>query len=221
MALESDARRCVESCDGLGHDGTLWSHLTAVRAAAASLKCSEVELRTEGEFERAIHEVHAVVDRLGRQGESHDVSLRAAAALNILRNELSEIEDRYEDHLGPLSTCLDTVFAALEEIISTFIEEAVRGGPAFVLSHLIRKAQTAVRRVADHGPLTTIAPRDKESKGPVVVFNKLRESIGLNFKRGTVIIANSCDGDEDVPLNTSVVVIGSTVDVLSHVSVRA
>ena len=221
LALESDARRCVESCDGLGHDGTLWSHLTAVRAAAASLKCSEVGLRTEGELERAIHEVHAVVDRLGRQGESHDVGLRASAALNILRNVLTEIVDRYKDHLGPLSTCLGTAFGAQKEIISTFIEEAVRGGPAFVLSHLIRKAQPAVRRVADLGPFTTIAPCDKESKGPVVVFNKLRESIGLNFKRGTVIIANSCDGDEDVPLNTSFVVIGSTVDVLSHVSVRA
>ncbi len=221
LALESDARRCVESCDGLGHDGTLWSHLTAVRAAAASLKCSEVGLRTERELERAIHEVHTVVDRLGRQGESHDVGLRAAAALNILRNVLTEIVDRYKDHLGPLSTCLGTAFGAQKEIIATFIEEAIRGGPAFVLSHLIRKAQPAVRRVADLGPFTTIAPCDKESKGPVVVFNKLRESIGLNFKSGTVIIANTCDGDEDVPLNTSFVVIGSTVDVLSHVSVRA
>lgn len=221
VTLESDARRCVESAHGLGHDGTLWSHLTAVRAAATSLKCSEGGLRTEGELGRAIHEVRAVVDRLGQQGESHDVGLRAAAALNILRNVLTEIVDRYKDHLGPLSTCLGTAFGADKNIISTFIEEAVRGGPAFVLSHLIRKAQPAVRRVADLGPFSTIAPHDKESKGPVVVFNKLRETIGLNFKRGTVVIANSCDGDEDVPRNTAYVVIGSTVDVLSHVAVRA
>lgn len=221
VALESDARRHVESCDGVGHDGTLWSHLTAVRSAAASLKCSEVGLRTEGELERAIHEVRAVVDRLGHQGESHDVGLRAAAALNILRNVLTEIVDRYKDHLGPLSTCLGTSFGAQKEIIATFIEEAVRGGPAYVLSHLIRKAQPAVRRVADLGPFSTIAPHDKESKGPVVVFNKLRESMGLNFKRGTVVVANTCDGDEDVPQNTAFIVIGSTVDVLSHVAVRA
>lgn len=221
VALESDARRCVESVDGLGHDGTLWSHLTAVRAAAASLKCSEGGLKTEGELERAMHDVRAVVDRVGRQGESHDVGLRAAAALNILRNVLTEIVDRYKDRLGPLAQCLGTAFGADKTIVNTFIEEAVRGGPAFVLSHLIRKAQPAVRRVADLSPFSTIAPHDEESKGPVLVFNKLRETIGLNFKPGTVVISDSCDGDEDVPANTAYVVIGSTVDVLSHVAVRA
>lgn len=221
LAIESEARRQLEMTHGVGHDGTLWSHLTSVRAAAASLKCSEAGQRTEGELERAIHETQAVIDRLGRQGESHDVGLRAAAALTIMRNTLTDIVDRYALKLGPLARCLGIAFGTDKNIILTFIEEAVRGGPGFSLSYLLRKADPAVRRVAKLGPFSVISPFEKETKGPVVVFDKLRESVGAKFKRGTVVIANVCDGDEDVPAHTAYVVIGSTVDVLSHVSVRA
>lgn len=221
LAIESEARRLLESTHGLGHDGTLWSHLTAIRAAAAALKCSEAGQRTEGELDRAMHDMNAVIDRLGRQGESHDVGLRAAAGMTIMRNALTDIVDRYAQKLGPLAKCLGIAFGTDKNIVSTFIEEAVRGGPAFSLSYLLRKADPAVRRVARLGPFSVISPFEKETKGPVVVFDKLRESVGATFKRGTVVVANVCDGDEDVPENTAYVVIGSTVDVLSHVSVRA
>lgn len=221
LAIESEARRLIESTHGAGHDGTLWSHLAAIKAAALALKCSETGLHTEGELERAIRDLNAVIERLGHEGESHDVGLRAAAGMTIMRNALTDIIDRYASSLGPLSKCLGIAFGADKAIINTFIEESVRGGPAFSLSTLLRKADPAVRRVANLGPFSVISPFHKETKGPVVVFDKLRESTGATFKRGTVVIANSCDGDEDVPENTSYVVIGSTVDVLSHVSVRA
>lgn len=221
LALESEGRRLLESTHGTGHDGTLWSHLTAIKAAATSLKCSEAGLKTAGELERANHDINAVIERLGQEGESHDVGLRAAAGMTIMRNALTDIVDRYAQKLGPLSKCLGTAFHAENAIINTFIEESVRGGPGFSLSTLLRKADPAVRRVAQLGPFSVISPFEKETKGPVVVFNKLRESVGAKFKRGTVVIANKCDGDEDVPENTSYVVIGSTVDVLSHVAVRA
>lgn len=221
LAIESEARRLLESTHGQGHDGTLWSHLAAIKAAALALKCSETGLKTEGELNRAIHDLNAVIDRVGHEGESHDVGLRAAAGMTIMRNALTDIVDRYAQRLGPLSNCLGQAFGADKSIISTFIEESVRGGPAYSLSMLLRKADPAVRRIANLGPFSVISPFGQETKGPVVVFNKLRESTGATFKRGTVVIANSCDGDEDVPENTTFVVIGSTVDVLSHVSVRA
>lgn len=221
LALESEARRQLESAHGDGHDGTLWSHLTAIVSAATSLKCSEAGQKTAGELDRAIHDINAVIERLGSEGESHDVGLRAAAGMTIMRNALTDIVDRYALQLGPLSKCLGMAFGAEKAVINTFIEESVRGGPGFSLSALLRKAAPAVRRVANLGPFSVISPFEKETKGPIVVFNKLRESVGATFKRGTVVIANVCDGDEDVPENTAYVVIGSTVDVLSHVSVRA
>lgn len=221
LAMESEARRLLEASHGIGHDGTLWSHLTSIRAAAAALKISEAGQTTEGELDRAIRDMVAVTDRLGRQGESHDVGLRAAAAMTIMRNALTDIVDRYAHKLGPIARCLGIAFETDKNIINTFIEEAVRGGPAYSLSYLLKRADPAVRRVAQLGPYSVISPLEKETKGPVVVFDKLRESEGAKFKRGTVVIANTCDGDEDVPENTSYVVIGSSVDILSHVAVRA
>ena len=131
LAIESEARRLLESTHGTGHDGTLWSHLAAIKAAALALKCSETGLKTEGELDRAIHDLNAVIDRLGHEGESHDVGLRAAAGMIIMRNALTDIIDRYNSSLGPLSKCLGMAFGADKVIINTFIEEAVRGGPAF------------------------------------------------------------------------------------------
>lgn len=221
LALEAEARRFVESADGDGHDGTLWSHLNSVSAASRSLKVSEAGLPTEGELDRAIHDLQAVISRIERQGEGHDVGLRAAAALNHVGLILMGIIDRYESTLGPIARCMGNAFGAEKSIVSTFIEESVRGGPAFVLSLLMQRAGPAVRRIAQLGPYSVIAPHSKETTGPLVVFHKLRESMGATFKKGTVVIADVCDGDEDVPENCSYVVIGSTVDVLSHVSVRA
>lgn len=221
LAIESESRRLLEGTHGVGHDGTLWSHLTAIRAAATALKISEAGQNTEGELDRAINDTMAVIDRLGQQGESHDVGLRAAAAMSIMRNALTDIVDRYARKLGPLAKCLGMAFHGERHIVDTFIEEAVRGGPAYSLSYLLRRADPAVRRVAQLGPFSVISPLEKETKGPVVVFDKLRESEGAKFKRGTVVIANTCDGDEDVPEKTAYVVIGSSVDVLSHVAVRA
>jgi alpha-glucan, water dikinase len=221
LALEAETRRVVEGTQGIGHDGTLWSHLVSVRAAARSLKASEGGLKTEGELDRAVNEIQSVIDRLQREGESHDVGLRAAAGLVSLRNVVTAIVDRYETSLGPIARCMGLSFGAEKQVVSTFIEESVRGGPAFVLSALLRKAEPAVRRIANLGPYSVIAPHNKETTGPVVVFHNLRESVSAKFKRGTVVIADVCDGDEDVPANTAYVVIGSSVDVLSHVAVRA
>lgn len=46
VTIESDVRRCVDSADELGHDRTLWSHLTAVRAADTPMKLYEGRLST-------------------------------------------------------------------------------------------------------------------------------------------------------------------------------
>eukprot|EP00172_Hildenbrandia_rubra_P001632 Plantae.Rhodophyta-Hildenbrandia_rubra.ctg2205.p1 GENE.Plantae.Rhodophyta-Hildenbrandia_rubra.ctg2205~~Plantae.Rhodophyta-Hildenbrandia_rubra.ctg2205.p1 ORF type:complete len:1361 (+),score=243.71 Plantae.Rhodophyta-Hildenbrandia_rubra.ctg2205:378-4460(+) len=221
IALESEARRAIESFGSMGHDQNLWANLASVHAAADSLGLSERGMKTEKELERASNDIRAVIDRLGTHGESHDTGLRAAAGLTIIRNVLTEIIDRFNSKLGPLSKCLGIAFGATKEIYSTFIEECVRGGPAFSLSALLRVAEPSVRRVADLSPYSVISPHEEEEKGPLIVYQKLRESTGARVPRGTIIVAASCDGDEDVPEMTAFVIIGTTVDVLSHVSVRA
>lgn len=117
LAIESHAHPLIGSTHGVGHDGTLWSHFAAIKAAAMALKCSEVGLHTEGELDRAIHDLNTVIDSLGREGESHGFGLRAAAGMTITRNVLTEIINRYANSLGPLSKCLGISFGADKPII--------------------------------------------------------------------------------------------------------
>ena len=103
--------------------------------------------------------------------------------MNIMKNFFTEIVDRYAANLGPLSRFLGILFQADKPVVDTFIEEAVRGGPVFALSLLLKKADNSVRRVANLGPFSVIAPHDKAVKSPVVVFDKLRECIGAASRR--------------------------------------
>lgn len=218
LALESDARRAIE---GGNYDDSLWSHLTAVRVAANGLALSMGEVDTTTVLHNIENELRQAIERIGYYGESEDVGLRAAAALNHARTCLTLVVDRYKTILGNPSEALGKAFEADKVVVKTFIEESVRGGPAYPLSQLLRRASPAVRRIARMGPYSIISPYEKETTGPVFCFEHLRESMAMNAKEGTVIIADICDGDEDVPDGTSYIIIGSTVDVLSHVAVRA
>lgn len=222
LAIDADTRRRVEgSGDGGGHDGSLYAHLTVLRVAAAGLSLSEGGLDTAGALDRATNELGALTDRLASHGESQDIGLRAAATLVILRNVLLEVVDRYRNSFDPCAQAMGAAFNADQVIVSTFLEEVVRGGPAFALSALLRRAEPAVRRVAHLGPYSVIAPLERTTRGPLVWVERLRDSMSMTVRTGTVIVAGSCTGEEDVPAKTAHVVIGSTVDVLSHVAVRA
>ncbi|KAK1867078.1 hypothetical protein I4F81_009588 [Pyropia yezoensis] len=222
LAIDADTRRRVEgSGDGGGHDGSLYAHLTVLRVAAAGLSLSEGGLDTAGALDRATNELGALTDRLASHGESQDIGLRAAATLVILRNVLLEVVDRYRNSFDPCAQAMGAAFNADHVIVSTFLEEVVRGGPAFALSALLRRAEPAVRRVAHLGPYSVIAPLERTTRGPLVWVERLRDSMSMTVRTGTVIVAGSCTGEEDVPAKTAHVVIGSTVDVLSHVAVRA
>jgi len=221
LAIDADTRRRVEGSGEGGHDGSLYAHLSVLRQAAVGLSLSESGLDTARALDRAANELGALTDRLSIHGESQDIGLRAAAALVILRNVLLEVIDRYRDSFDPCAQAMGLSFNADKTIVTTFLEEVVRGGPAFALSALLRRAEPAVRRVAHLGPYSVIAPREHTTRGPLVWVERLRDSMSMTVRTGTVIVAGSCTGEEDVPAKTAHVVIGSTVDVLSHVAVRA
>ncbi|KAJ8907892.1 hypothetical protein NDN08_007995 [Rhodosorus marinus] len=218
LALESDTRRVVEGGD---LDGSLWAHLSAIRAAATGLAMSEGDLPSAAVLHNVENEMRQAIERIGFYGESEDVGLRAAAALNHARTCLTTVVDRYKTCFGNPAEALGRAFQADRHVVKIFVEEAVRGGPAYSLSTLIRKASPGVRRIARMGPYQVISPYDKETTGRVYCYEHLRESMGQTIEKGAVIIADFCDGDEDVPDGTRYVIIGSTVDVLSHVAVRA
>ncbi|KAA8492664.1 Alpha-glucan water dikinase, chloroplastic [Porphyridium purpureum] len=223
LAIDSDARRKVEGGEG-AHDSSLWTHMASMQTAAEALALSENSstFETATQLRNIARDLGEVLKQLEYYGESEDVGLRAAAAMNMARNTMTSVVDRFKTYMGGVCVAMGSGFEAPPHTVQIFLEEAIRGSSAYTLSVLLRKADPSVRRIARLGPWMVIAPRSKGvSAGPVRVYGHLRECMADSFAKNTIVVADQCDGDEDVPRNAAFVIIGSTVDILSHVAVRA
>ena len=158
--------------------------------------------------------------QLPAQGRvSLDWALRAKAALDRVRRAVAATIDRSYQELQPRAEQLGRAFHAEEWAIKLFSEVVVRGRPAFVLSLLIRHLDSILRRSARLGDWQVINPN--HVAGEVAVVESLREVQGRKFERPTIILAEKVFGDEEPPEGVRAVITLDSVDLVSHVAVRA
>lgn len=150
---------------------------------------------------------------------SPDWSLRAKAAVDRLRRAAESITDMTYQQLQPTATRLGQEFDAAEWTVTLFSEEIVRGRPVFVLSMLLQQLDPILRKGANVGDWQVISP--SRAVGEVVVMEELRPTQGRKFARPTVIIADKVHGDEEPPEGVCGIITSGSVDLVSHVAVRA
>ena len=150
---------------------------------------------------------------------SADWSLHAKAALDRLRRAAETAIDEAYQQLQPRAEELGRAFHADEWAVKLFSEEVVRGRPVFVLSMLMRQFDPILRKQAKLGDWQVISP--SQVVGEVQVVESLRTIQGQRFERPTVIVADKVHGDEEPPEGVRAVVTPSSVDLVSHVAVRA
>ncbi len=150
---------------------------------------------------------------------SPDWSLHAKAALDRLGRALADGIDRSYQELQPMAEQLGQAFNADEWAVKLFSEEVVRGQPAFVLSLLIRHLDPILRKRAKLGDWQIISP--SAATGQIEVVESLREIQGKKFAQPTLIVAEKVHGDEEPPEGVRAVITPSSVDLVSHVAVRA
>ena len=148
-----------------------------------------------------------------------DWSLHAKAALDRLGRAIADGIDRSYRELQPKAEHLGQAFNADEWAVKLFSEEVVRGQPAFVLSLLIRHLDPILRKSAHLGDWQVISP--SAATGQVEVVESLREIQGKKFAQPTIVIAEKVHGDEEPPEGVRAVITPSSVDLVSHVAVRA
>jgi len=95
----------------------------------------------------------------------------------------------------------------------------VRGSPAFVLSNLLRHLYRIIRQTAGLGAWQVISPGG--GTGRVAVVENLKTIQGHRFEQPTVIITPQVRGDEEIPAGVIAVLTPQTVDIVSHVAIRA
>jgi len=150
---------------------------------------------------------------------SPDWALHAKAVLDRLRRAVEAGIDLTYRLLQPTAESLGRAFHADEWAVKLFSEEVARGQLVFVLSMLIHHLDPILRKQARLGDWQVISP--SEATGEVQFVESLRSIQGRSFERPTVIVAERVYGDEEPPEGVRAVITPSSVDLVSHVAVRA
>ncbi len=168
------------------------------------------------EFENCL----AYLKRLGNMPLSPKLrSLQAKAVVDRLQRGLGSFIDRYYQLLQPKAESLGKAFHAASWSISLFAEEVVRGRPAFVLSLLLHKLDTLLRKNADLGNWQVIGTGS--GTGVIETVSHLKSLQGKSFTVPAVIVADTVEGNEEIPEGIIALITPASVDVLSHLAVRA
>lgn len=150
---------------------------------------------------------------------SKDWALHANTELERIGRATGALVDRYYQMLQPKAEYLGAAFNADSWAIALFSEEVVRGLPAFVLSVLIRFLEPVLRRHAKLGNWQVVSPG--QTSGWLEVTETLSAVQGKKYDRPSIILADKVKGDEEPPEGAAAIITPDTVDLVSHVAVRA
>lgn len=210
LALEDVWRGTVERADlGRLQQPALVELVTsALRHLTLSVHDDELEL-CAGHWTKL-----AATKAAGREQALHFKSVADRAA-----RWLQSFTDAVYRRLQPKADYLGSAFKAADWVVSLFSEEVVRGGPTFALSLVLRRLDPLLRQAAGMGGWQVISPG--HAAGRVRVANKLRDVQTEQFAAATVLIADTVQGDEEIPAGVTAVLTSDTPDLVSHVAVRA
>ena len=210
LALEQTIRTVIERASLPDLDGDQLFEL--IEAAAHNLNAD----KPYEEINQCLHEWI----RLPNEDRfSSEWALHAKAALDRLRRAVeADIDDDYQ-LLQSKAEWLGKEIDADKWVVTLFSEELVRGRSVFLLSMLIHHFDPVLRRQANLGDWQVISPSN--AIGKVQEVESLRTIQGKQFKNPTIIVADKVYGDEEPPKGVTAVITPSSVDLVSHVAVRA
>ena len=146
-------------------------------------------------------------------------ALHAKAAMDRLRRAVEAQIDSAYQLMQPKAERLGKAFNADEWVVKLFSEEVVRGQSVFLLSMLIHHFDPILRKQAKLGDWQVISP--SSALGEVQLVESFRTIQGKRFERPTIIVAEKVFGDEEPPEGVRAVITPVSVDLVSHVAVRA
>jgi alpha-glucan, water dikinase len=148
-------------------------------------------------------------------------ALHAQAVLERIRRELIAMVDGDARLLQPVAEYLGQAVGAADWSVRLFSEEVVRGRIEFVVSTLLRKLDEVLRRSSGLGRWQVVSRGRGQVGGVVEGLASLAGVQGRRFEARTILIVDEINGDEDIPEGVTAVLTKSTVDLVSHVGVRA
>lgn len=148
-------------------------------------------------------------------------ALRTHAAVEATARLVSEAVDHAYALLQPKAEQLGRAFEAEPWVVQLFSEEVVRGHLEFVVGLLLRKLDDVLRRSAGIPGCRVISRGAGVARGRVYATKQLRAVQGKSFAGPVVVVADHVSGDEELPPDVAAVLTRHSVDLVSHVAVRA
>lgn len=147
------------------------------------------------------------------------LTLQAESALDRMERSVGDYVHDLRNLLQPKAESLGNAFHADSWTISLFSEEVVRGGLIFALSLLCRRLRSLLRQRAKLSPWQLVSRA--RGRGKVEVMESLDAVQGRRFDPPVLIVLQRLRGNEDLPEGVVAVLTPDSVDVVSHVAIRA
>jgi alpha-glucan,water dikinase len=151
--------------------------------------------------------------------EGRDWALHARSVAERAGRWVQEFTSALYQRLQPKAEALGAAFHAESWTITLFSEEVIRGSPAFLLSLLLRPLDSRLREQAGLGGWQVISPA--RGGGKVQVVQRLLDVQSQRFAEPTVLIADEISGNEEIAEGVTAVLTCASLDLVSHVAVRA
>jgi alpha-glucan, water dikinase len=155
----------------------------------------------------------------GEPRERPDWALEAHAALDRVSLVVGDAIDRDHARLQGKAERLGRALRVAQWAIDGFTEAVVRGRPLFAASLLAARLEPRLRKTIGLGEWQLVSPARVD--GVVEIAESLSSVQGRPHAVPTVLVADRVSGEEEIPPGTVAVLTAATVDVLSHVAVRA
>jgi alpha-glucan,water dikinase len=229
IALENQLRQLLEAEDDTARSPGIDSlpQLVTLQTQALANVCLSMpddELRrVRKQLEQLVEQMPDLAQRASSEQPSpravQDWALRVMAANERATRALGQYVDRLSELLGAASKRLGEAFDAEAWTIELFVEEVIRGRPPFALSAMLKRVDGPLRQLADLGAWQIISPKDVS--GILRGCKQLRDVMAERFAEPTCLLAERVRGDEEIPEGVVGILTKSTVDIVSHVAVRA
>jgi alpha-glucan,water dikinase len=148
-----------------------------------------------------------------------DLTLQAESVLDRIERTVGEYAHDFQILLQPKAEILGESFHADPWTVRLFSEEVMRGGALFAVSLLSHRLRPLLRKRAK---LSSWQPVSRGGgKGWIKVMDSLDAVQGRHFDPPVIIVSDRIRGDEDLPQGALAVLTSSSVDVVSHLAIRA
>lgn len=184
----------------------------------ATLVCENTALSYGGQFWSCLNQMNKLKATGGQWSEGW--ARLGKATIERVALGLQKLMDEIYTQVQPKAERLGAAMKNDPAYITNFGEEVVRGLPSFSLAQILAVLDGHMRMAGNMGVWEQVSSVTTAA-GEVEVMENMDAIQGTTYKTQKVLVVKRIGGMEDIPPGVSCILTRSSMDVLSHVAIRA